>query len=231
VSAERRWVAIQHVSYEGPGSIATIAAQRGAPLHICHPYLGEPLPTVSELRGLIVMGGPMGVSDTSTHPHLREELELTAAALDAGLPLLGVCLGAQLLAAALGARLYPGERPEIGPGTVALTDAGLADPMLGAAGRDHLPVVHWHGETFDLPSGAVRLAGTELYANQAFRAGAHAYGLQFHVEVDGGLVENWHPHLPAGVEIGDDARSEVEQAGRAAIAAFFELSDRAALSA
>jgi GMP synthase-like glutamine amidotransferase len=216
-------VAIQHVPYEGPGSIATVAARRGEPLSICRPYLGEPLPTLRELRGLIVMGGPMGVSDTAAHPHLVGELELMAAVLEAGLALLGVCLGAQLLAAALGARVYRGELPEIGPGSVALSEAGRADPVLGAAGRERLAVVHWHGETFDLPRRAVRLASSALYPNQAFRVGANAYGLQFHVEVDDALAEGWREHLPAGVEIDEDTRQEVERCGSAAIDAFFAL--------
>lgn len=222
VSAERaRWVAIQHVPFEGPGAIAAEAARRGTALEICHLYAGAALPDPLSLGGLVVMGGPMGVSDTAAHPWLAEELRLIGAAHAAGVPLLGVCLGAQLLAAALGARVYPGPTPEIGPGTVALSDAGRRDPVLGATGQVALPVVHWHGETFDLPSGATHLAASDLYPNQAFRADAHAYGLQFHVEVDEVLAEGWREHLPADVEIGEHERSAVEAAGRQVIAAFF----------
>jgi GMP synthase-like glutamine amidotransferase len=223
VSTERRWVAIQHVPYEGPGSIATEAARRGTPLAACHPYLGEPLPTPEELCGLVVMGGPMGVSDTAAHPHLAQELALIAALAAAERPVLGVCLGAQLLAAALGARVHRGAQPEIGPGTVTLTPQGRADPVLGAAGRGELPVMHWHQDTFELPPGATLLAQSELYPNQAFRAGARAYGLQFHVEVDRGLTDGWREHLPAGVEIGARERSAVEAVGRTVLAAFLDL--------
>ncbi len=165
---------IQHVPYETPGLIAAEAARRGIALRVCHPYRGERLPRLDELDelgGLVVMGGPMGVGEVSEYPWLAGELELLAAAVAAGLPVLGVCLGAQLLAAALGARVYRGERPEVGAGSVSLTADGRADPMLGAAGLAELPVVHWHQDTFDLPPGAVLLAGSALYPHQAFRVG------------------------------------------------------------
>jgi GMP synthase (glutamine-hydrolysing) len=223
VSVERSWVAIQHVPFEGPGSIATAAARLGAPLRVCHPYLGEPLPQQEELHGLVVMGGPMGVSDTDSHPYLADELELLANAVAADRPVLGVCLGAQLLAAALGGTVYRGAQLEIGPGTVTLSAAGRSDPVLGAAGRAELPVVHWHQDTFELPADAVRLAGSDLYPNQAFRVGARAYGLQFHVEVDRALAEGWREHLPAGVEIPESAREAVETVGKLALPAFLTL--------
>lgn len=229
MSTERSWVAIQHVPFEGPGSIATAAAQRETPLTVCHPYLGESLPACRELCGLVVMGGPMGVSDTDSHPYLRDELTLIAASVAAGLPVLGVCLGAQLLAAALGARVYRGPQLEIGPGTVTLTDAGRSDPVLGAAGRAELPVVHWHQDTFELPPDALWLAHSELYPHQAFRVGTRAYGLQFHVEVDRALAEGWREHLPEGIEIPEPARADVEGIGEAALTAFFALGGRRAL--
>jgi GMP synthase-like glutamine amidotransferase len=225
VSVERSWVAVQHVPFEGPGSIATAATRRGAALRVCHPYRGEALPRLEELRGLVVMGGPMGVSDTDSHPYLAAELELLARAVAADLPVLGVCLGAQLLAAALGGTVYRGAQPEIGPGTVMLSDAGRADPVLGAADRTELPVMHWHQDTFELPAGAVRLAGSDLYPNQAFRMGARAYGLQFHVEVDRTLAEGWREHLPVGVELPEPLREEVEAVGDRVLPAFLALEE------
>jgi GMP synthase (glutamine-hydrolysing) len=234
MSAARGWVAVQHVPFEGPGAIATEARRRGVPLGACRPYAGDPLPAVADIGGLVVMGGPMGVSDTAEHPHLAAELELIAASVAAGLPVLGVCLGAQLLAAALGARVYRGAQLEIGAGRVGLTAEGQADPMLGAAlaamdadaagvDAEELAVIHWHQDTFELPSGAVRLAGSALYPNQAFRVGRCVYGLQFHLEVDRELARDWRAHLPSGVEIDEPACCAVERVGRAALAAFFDL--------
>lgn len=219
---KRKWVVVQHVPYEGPGLIAELAVQRGLEIEVCRVYESQPLPRAGELAGLVVMGGPMGVHDTVEYPHLSGELELIADAVAGGIPLLGVCLGAQLLAHALGGRVYSGPIQEIGVGRVSLTPSGIADPVIGCAGGSVVPVFHWHGETFDLPDGAVRLAASEAYPNQAFRFG-HAYGLQFHVEVDRELAAGWRAHLPAGVLIDEDERTRVEAAGRSILAAFFDL--------
>jgi GMP synthase (glutamine-hydrolysing) len=223
VTANRGWVAIQHVPYEGPGLIAEAAARHGLELRLCHPYLGEALPSQEEIDGLVVMGGPMGVRDTVEHPRLARESELIAAMTRAGRPVLGVCLGAQLLAHALGARVYRGEQAEIGVGAVSLTPAGREDPVLGSLGTDTLPVVHWHQDTFDLPGGASWLARSALYPHQAFRVGARVYGFQFHLEVDRALAAAWREHLPAGVTLPDAALAQTEAVGRGALAAFFDL--------
>lgn len=216
-------MAVQHVPFEGPGLIAEIAARRGIELRICHPYRGEPLPSVEELDGLVVMGGPMGVGDTAEHPHLAHETELIAAMVHAGRPVLGVCLGAQLIAHALGAEVYRGAQAEIGFGSVSLTEAGREDPVLGSFGAEVLPVMHWHQDTFDLPDNALWLARSELYAHQAFRLGDRAYGLQFHLEVDRQLADAWRKHLPAGVTLADSSRAQAEAVGRRALEAFLSL--------
>lgn len=130
------------------------------------------------------------------------------------MPVLGVCLGAQLLAAALGAQVYTGPAGEAGLGQVRLTAEGRRDPVLDAgAGPDGLlPVLHWHDDTFDLPDGARLLASSTAYAHQAFRVG-RAYGLQFHVEMDAAAFEAVRQHLPPGVDLPAAGRARVEAAG------------------
>lgn len=210
------WVVLQHVGFEGPGLIATAARKADLELLIRRLDEGDAVPAVDEvdsLGGLVVMGGPMGAHDDDEHPHLPAERALLAAAVEAGLPVLGVCLGAQLLAAACGAEVLTGDGPEVGVGVVDLSPEGQDDPILGPAGRT-LPVLHWHGDTFDLPEGAVHLAASDRYAQQAFRMGAAAYGLQFHVEIDGAAAEQLRPELPEGVEL--DERSVQRISGKGA---------------
>jgi GMP synthase (glutamine-hydrolysing) len=221
-TASRAWVAIQHVPYEGPGMIAEAASRRGLELRLCHSYRGESLPSWEDLDGLVVMGGPMGVHDTAEHPYLAREGELIAAMVRTGRPVLGVCLGAQLLADALGASVHRGGQPELGCGAVSLTAAGREDPVLGSTGAATLPVVHWHEETFELPTGASLLASSVPIPNQAFRVGERAYGLQFHVEVERELARTWRGLLPEGA-LEESAVSEIERAGRVLLDAFFGL--------
>jgi GMP synthase (glutamine-hydrolysing) len=221
-AGKRDWVALQHVPYEGPGLIAEAASRRGLELRLCRPYRSESLPSPEELEGLVVMGGPMGVADTAEHPHLAREAELIAAMVRAGRPVLGVCLGAQLLAHALGASVYRGRQAEIGCGTVSLTGAGREDPVLGSAGAAALPVVHWHEDTFELPAHASLLASSAPFPHQAFRVGARAYGLQFHVEVERELARAWRELLPDGA-LEESSVVEVERAGRTVLDAFFGL--------
>lgn len=218
----RRWAIVQHVAYEGSGLIATLARARGLTLDVRRMDRGESLPELDGLAGLVVMGGPMGVHDGAEHDWLERERELLAGAVARELSVLGVCLGSQQLAAALGARVHAGPQPEIGFGDVELTAEGRRDPVLGET-RGRLPVMHWHADTFELPAGAVGLARSEHYANQAFRAGRRAYGLQFHVELDRELADTLRAHLPAGVTLDEERRVGVERAGRAVLARFFDI--------
>jgi GMP synthase (glutamine-hydrolysing) len=151
---------------------------------------GQSLPEWSEFDAVLAMGGPMGAGDDGDHPWLGAEKQLVREAVEAGRPFLGVCLGVQLLAASLGARVYEAEQPEVGLLPVELTPEGREDPLFAGLG-DPLVSLQWHGDTFDLPSGAVRLASSSSIPNQAFRAGERAYGVQFHLEVTGEMAREW----------------------------------------
>ncbi len=179
-----------------------------------------PAAAMDDVAGLVVMGGPMGVHDDLDW--LADERALLRAAVEAGRPVLGVCLGAQQLAAALGATVTQGPAPEYGVGEVHLTTEAIGDPVFGPAPTP-LPCVHWHGDTFSLPEGAVRLAGNDAYENQAFRIGHGAYGLQFHVEVTGSLVAHWGRHLPSGVYLRASDVAHVSRAGDGIVRRFVAL--------
>ncbi len=218
----RSFVVLQHVAAEGPGLIGALAAERRLALDVRRMDRGDPVPPAREAGGVIVLGGPMGVYEAAAHPHLAAEQSLLAEACDRGLPVLGVCLGAQLLAAALGARVSRGPAPEIGAGAVTLTAEGSRDPVLGPSGPA-FPVFHWHGDTFDLPPGATLLASSAAYPHQAFRVGERVYGFQFHVEVDRALAHAWASALPAGASLAESERCAVETAGRAILGRFLAL--------
>ncbi len=158
---------------------------------------GDPVPDLLEADLVVAMGGPMSVNDQARHPWLTEEKQQIARAVGAGVPFFGVCLGAQLLAASLGAPVRAGEVPEVGVLAVELTRAGRADPVLSVL-DEGFPVLQWHGDTFALPAGAVHLGLSAAYANQAFRIGQTAYGLQFHLEVTADMLEEWR-EVPAYV--------------------------------
>jgi len=168
---------LQHVPFETPGSILTWLAQQGASVTSTRLFEPHTLPAVDDFDLLVVMGGPMSVNDEATHAWLIAEKGLVREAIDNGRAVVGVCLGAQVIASALGCRVYRNASREIGwfPVSAAPGSVSLRWP-------DELTVFHWHGETFDLPSGAVRLASSEGCLNQAFQIGDRVVGLQFHLE-------------------------------------------------
>jgi len=197
----RSGLVIQHVEMEGPARIADVLAEAGVSLQVVRAY-AEPVPaTLAPGQLLVVMGGGMGVGDRADprYPFLRRELALLELALRQGNPILGVCLGAQLLAHAAGARVYPNVAPDaagvLAPvrevGWAPITLHGIAHEPALAGLPEPMTVLHWHGDTFDLPAGAIHLASTTRCRNQAFRLGGRVFGLQFHVEVDRATARRW----------------------------------------
>ncbi|PSQ95292.1 MAG: amidotransferase [Bacteroidetes bacterium SW_9_63_38] len=173
---------LQHVRPEPPGTIADALEDRGLSYDTVQVYRDDPVPDTLEADGLVVMGGPMGVGDIADRPHLQTELGLVEQALDTDRPVLGTCLGSQLLAHVLGADVHPGDGKELGWGEVTLTEAAAGDPLWTGV-EDPFTAFHWHGDVFELPDGAVRLAASTQTEQQAFRYGDHAYGILFHLEV------------------------------------------------
>lgn len=189
---------LQHIVCEPPGVYEDVLLERRAVIHRVELDEGEPLPAWREFDAIVAMGGPMSVNDDAELPWLTREKEAIGEAVRAGKPFWGACLGVQLLAASLGARVYAGPRPEVGLMPVALTDEALSDPVFAGLPRELL-TLQWHGDTFDLPDGAVLLAGSPAYPNQAFRWGSHAYGVQFHLEVSVEMAREW-AEVPAYAE-------------------------------
>jgi GMP synthase (glutamine-hydrolysing) len=209
-----RLLVFQHVAAEPLGTLDALIRARGHRIRF-HNFERDPdaQPTVDRYRGLIVLGGPMNVEDQDRRPHLKTELRAIEAALRQGKPVLGICLGAQLLAHVLGAPVRRLEEPEIGWYDLATTAAGRADPVIGVLG-ERSPVFQWHGRAFDLPSGAEQLARTDTCEHQAFRWGASAYGFQFHLEAEAAMIERWLDLPVYRDELA--ARGRDEQAIRAA---------------
>jgi GMP synthase (glutamine-hydrolysing) len=182
-------VVIRHVHFEDLGGFAPVLERQGYQVRYLDPGLDElPAAAADDADMVIVLGGPIGAYEDDLYPFLHDELALIGRRLAGGRPLLGVCLGAQLIARALGARVYPGAAKEIGWSPLTLTDAGRESPLRSL---DNLPVLHWHGDTFDLPEGAVRLASTPICANQAFAVGGRVLALQFHPEAAEAGFERW----------------------------------------
>ncbi|MCS3501982.1 GMP synthase (glutamine-hydrolyzing) [Bradyrhizobium japonicum] len=187
----RSAVALRHVAFEDLGLLAPIMEREGWNVSFCEAPVDDlSHSSIGDADLLIVLGGPIGVYETERYPFLTREIDLLERRLAQGLPTLGICLGAQLMAKALGARIYAGGVKEIGWGSVTLTDAGQASSLKPLA--ESAPVLHWHGDTFDLPDNAARLASNENYENQAFAFGNNALALQFYLEADPRQLEEWY---------------------------------------
>jgi GMP synthase (glutamine-hydrolysing) len=194
---------LKNVSSEGPGTIEDFLREEGIPFRVvdCEK---EDIPGGEDSDVLVMMGGPMSVNEESLYPYITREMGLVRDFISAGKKVFGVCLGAQIMAKALGAKVYAGPEKEIGWYDIELADGGMQDPLMKKLALDpgagdvqkRFKVFHWHGETFDIPEGAVRLAQSKLYPNQAFRLGKSAYAFQFHIEVKKDMIYQWLEHEP-----------------------------------
>ena len=192
-------IVLQHSECETLGVIQSALDSRGISSRYIQTFAGEPiLKDTRAAAGLIVMGGPMGVYEQDQFPYLKDELHLIESFLARRHPILGVCLGSQLLASALGVAVRKGPKKEIGWHPLKLTDSGVADPLWKNAPPEFM-AFHWHGDIFDLPPGSVALASSALTACQAFRYGTNVYGLLCHIEVTepiiAGMVTNFESEL------------------------------------
>lgn len=187
----RKLLVCQHVPHEILGTLNPLLKNAGFRIRYVnfgrHP---DAEPSLEGYHGLVVLGGPMSVNDVDRYPHLTTEMKLIEHAIKKQLPILGICLGAQLIARTLGSKVKKNHETEIGWYDVSVTRAGNKDSLLGQF-RETEKIFQWHGDTFDIPRGAVHLATSPICANQAFRFHSNVYGLQFHLEVDEAMIERW----------------------------------------
>ncbi len=208
-----RVLIIKNIETEGPGTIEDFLKDRDLAYQIIELHMGQRPDDLESYSHLVVMGGPMGVYEMDKYPYLRDETQVIEEFIKKDKAVLGICLGAQMVAHVLGARVYKGPVEEIGWFMVQITEDGLKDRAMASLEVDNTrqaEVFQWHGDTFDLPEGALRLATSETYPNQAFRYGDRVYALQFHIEVTPSIVREWFEDEKGGeafqraVEIFDD---------------------------
>ncbi|HKZ57783.1 MAG TPA: type 1 glutamine amidotransferase [Thermodesulfovibrionales bacterium] len=195
---------IKNIITEGPGTIEDFLRKEDFSFKVVELSSGEVPPSLEDFNSLVIMGGPMGVYEIGQYPHLRIESRIIREAINRDMKVLGICLGAQMIAYCLGSDVYKGPKEEIGWQHIELTGDGIKDlfmrklaihPSVGDFWRK-FKVFHWHGDTFEIPIGAVLLASSELYKNQAFRYKNNVYGFQFHIEVTKKMITDWFENRP-----------------------------------
>jgi GMP synthase-like glutamine amidotransferase len=179
----------QHIDCEGPGTLLNTLQSKNIQVEILKTYKGDAVPD-SLGDGLVVLGGPMGVYEEKKYPWMTAELNAIRASLEHGRPVLGICLGSQMIAHAAGAQVYRGAIPEVGWYPIQLTPEGRLNSLLQGIPQE-FNAFHWHGDTFTLPPNAVRLAGSHYYPHQIYRIGQNAFGFQCHLEVTEEMVKSW----------------------------------------
>jgi GMP synthase (glutamine-hydrolysing) len=194
-----------HHPEEGPGLLKAILKERGWEVKEVSLWKGERIPQPKSFHLLILMGGPMSVNDEALYPFLPEEKTSVRRWVDQGNPTLGICLGAQLIAACLGGKVYKGDKEELGWYELMVTGEGTRDPSMQGFPR-RFPVFQWHSETFDLPEGAILLATAQEYPHQAFRFGDLTYAFQYHLEVTEEMLHTWL----AGNGVGEEKKREIK---------------------
>jgi GMP synthase-like glutamine amidotransferase len=186
---------VKNIAKEGPGTIEEFLKERGIDYNILEIYdCHAEIPDIRNLSHLVVMGGPMAVYESTEHAYLSLELAMIRSFIKSKKPVLGICLGAQMIAHAVGAEVYAGDKQEIGWDRVDISPEGMEDPVLSTIAVDGdqvAEVFQWHGDTFDLPKNSVRLSSSSAYDNQAFRYRENVYGLQFHIEVTPEMIREW----------------------------------------
>ncbi len=198
---------LKNTPSEGPGTIEDFLRDRGIRYQIVD-CQKQGVQESCDADTLVMMGGPMSVNEEDIYPFLTDEIRLAKDFMAKGKNVFGICLGAQIMAKALGAAVYRGRGPEIGWYDIELTEDGARDPLVKELAahpktgdsRKRFKVFHWHGETFDIPAGATRLAESELYPNQAFRFGERAYAFQFHIEVKEDMIYEWLKNEPIDMD-------------------------------
>ena len=181
---------LRHVPHEHLGIIEEVLREKGIDFDYKDLYEDSSDVSLEDYSGLIILGGPMNVYETEKYPYLLIEEVIIKDAILKDIPVLGICLGAQLIAKALGAKIYPNKVKEIGWYLLEITDEGVFEPLISNFDLNEI-VFQWHGDTFDIPQGAVKLFSSPLCQNQAFRFGDKVYALQFHLEVTQPMVEEW----------------------------------------